>query len=88
MYPGEPQFVLKPGAKDEDDGILLSTVTDVRNDHHDFLLILNAKTLKEICRAYVDCHIPKVMHGMFLNDKYYWLISLLFSCQYLYIYFF
>lgn len=69
MYPGEPQFVPKPGAKDEDDGILLSSVTDVRKDHRDFLLILNAKTLTEICRAYIDCHIPKVMHGMFLSDK-------------------
>lgn len=69
MYPGEAQFVPKPGAEDEDDGILLSGVTDVRADQQDFLLILDAKTLKEICRAYVNCHLPYITHGLFVSDK-------------------
>ena len=69
MYPGEPQFVATPGAEGEDDGILVLPVTDVRTDYHDFLLILDARTLTEVCRAYVNCHIPKVMHGMFINDN-------------------
>lgn len=65
-YPGEAYFIPNPGSTDEDDGILLSTVTDVRKDHTDFLLILDAKTMTEIGRAYVDCHIPSLIHSIFL----------------------
>lgn len=65
-YPGEAYFIPNPDSKDEDDGILLSTVTDVRKDHSDFLLILNAKSMTEIGRAYVDSHIPNLIHSIFL----------------------
>ncbi|XP_067003223.2 beta,beta-carotene 15,15'-dioxygenase [Anabrus simplex] len=67
-YPGEPQFVSRPGAVDEDDGVLLTAVTDVRKEHPDFLLVLNAEDLTEIARAEVNVHIPNVLHGIFVSQ--------------------
>ena len=66
-YPGEPRFVADPYAEsdDEDAGILLSTVTDAREDHPDYMVILNSKTMKEIARAEVDAHVPQCLHGLF-----------------------
>ncbi|XP_039276561.1 beta,beta-carotene 15,15'-dioxygenase-like [Nilaparvata lugens] len=65
-FPGEPQFVHSPNPAAEDDGILLSCVTDLRANMHDFLLILDARTMTEIARAEVDCHVPNVIHGLFI----------------------
>ena len=64
-YPGEPIFVEKPNAKHEDDGVILSCVLDAHNKTS-FLLILDAKTLKELGRAHVPHHIPFSFHGIFL----------------------
>jgi beta,beta-carotene 9',10'-dioxygenase len=50
-YPGEPLFVRDPEGKEEDDGVLLSTVYDARRGEN-FLLVLNASTMKELARAY------------------------------------
>jgi len=69
MYPGEITFLPKPGAIDEDDGILLTVVVDV-SDAPDFLLILDAKTFKEIARAEVPSStpLPPTVHGCFVSD--------------------
>ena len=40
-YPGEPVFVARPGAEEEDDGVLLSVVLDAAAGHS-FLLVLDA----------------------------------------------
>ncbi|RZF43304.1 hypothetical protein LSTR_LSTR001565 [Laodelphax striatellus] len=66
IFPGEPQFVQSPNPLAEDDGILLSCVTDLRANMQDFLLILDARTMTEIARAEVDCHVPNVIHGLFI----------------------
>lgn len=66
-YPGEPVFVEKPGAHSEDDGILLTIVLDAATETS-FLLILNAKDLKEIGRARVPQHIPFGFHGQFIQN--------------------
>lgn len=68
-YPGEAQFIPRPGATEEDDGVLLSTVTDVRSDHKDFLLVLNAKTMTEIGRATIDAHLPILIHNLFIPSN-------------------
>jgi len=66
-YPGEPCFVADPSADpdDEDAGILISAVTDAREDHPDYMVILDAKTMNEVARAEVDAHVPQGLHGLF-----------------------
>lgn len=57
----------KPSAKSEDDGVLLSVVLDVQKKNS-FLLVLDAKDLKEIARAQVPQHITFDLHGQFVPD--------------------
>lgn len=64
-FPGEPVFLEKPDAKNEDDGILLSIVLDVEKQNS-FLLILDSKDMKEIARAPVTQHITFGFHGQFV----------------------
>ena len=63
-FPGEPVFVSRPGADDEDDGVLLSVVLDGRTERS-FLLVLDAGSLDELARAEVAHHIPFGFHGQF-----------------------
>lgn len=63
-YPGEAVFVGRPGRSTEDDGILLSVVLDSRKGNS-FLLVLDARDLKEIARAFLDHPILFGYHGIF-----------------------
>jgi carotenoid cleavage dioxygenase-like enzyme len=63
-YPGEPVFVPAPGARDEEDGVLLSVVLDARSGRS-FLLVLDAPSLTELARAEVPHVIPFGFHGRF-----------------------
>ncbi|XP_076053437.1 beta,beta-carotene 15,15'-dioxygenase-like [Oratosquilla oratoria] len=69
QYPGEPVFVARPDSTDEDDGVLLVTVVDIRKDHKDMMLVLDAKDLSEIARAEVDVPIPNGLHGLFRLEE-------------------
>jgi len=61
--PGEAIFVARPGAADEDDGVLLSVVLDgVEADS--YLLCLDARTMKEVGRAEVGFALPLGFHGI------------------------
>uniref|UniRef100_A0A8C9W8A7 Beta-carotene oxygenase 1, like n=1 Tax=Scleropages formosus TaxID=113540 RepID=A0A8C9W8A7_SCLFO len=53
-YPSEPVFVAAPDAKEEDDGVILSSVISQNPEKPPFLLILDAKNLKEIARATIS----------------------------------
>ena len=66
-YPSEPLFVPSPDAKDEDDGVVLSTVVGVLGKTS-FLLVLDAKTFDEIARAEVTCKLIPALHGAFLDN--------------------
>ena len=63
-FPGEPVFVARPDARDEDDGVLLSVVFDGRSERS-FLLVLDAASLEELGRAEVPHQIPFGFHGQF-----------------------
>lgn len=63
-YPGEPIFVARPGATDEDDGVVLSVVLDARAAAS-YLLVLDGRTFEELARANVPHHIPFGFHGLF-----------------------
>ncbi len=65
-YPGEPVFVARPGAGEEDAGALLSVVLDSRSGRS-FLLVLDAADLSEIARAEAPHHIPFGFHGQFAS---------------------
>lgn len=67
-YPGEPVYIAKPDAQHEDDGILLSVVLDISTSRS-YLLILDAKNMKELARAELDHHIPFDSHGHFYPSK-------------------
>jgi beta,beta-carotene 9',10'-dioxygenase len=64
--PGEPVFVAAPGAKAEDEGVLLSVVFDSRSGRS-FLLVLAATDLDELARAEAPHHIPYGFHGQFVR---------------------
>lgn len=67
-YPGEPVFISKPGAGDDDDGVVLSLVSNP-SAGNSYLLLLDAKTFQETARA----ELPKVvsfgLHGLFMEEK-------------------
>ena len=63
-FPGEPVFVPRPGAGEEDDGVLLSVVLDA-DAGTSMLLVLDARDLSELARARVPHHIPFSFHGQF-----------------------
>lgn len=62
LYPGEPVFVPAPGAKTEDEGVLLSIVLDIEKDRSS-LLVLDAAHLTELARAEAPHPIPFHFHG-------------------------
>lgn len=63
-YPGEPVFVAHPQSSQEDDGVVMSVVLDVKQGAS-FLLILDARTFTEVARAYAPHHIPFGIHGSY-----------------------
>lgn len=66
-YANEPLFVPHPQAQSEDDGVILSVINDLKNKTS-FLLILDAKDLKELARANVPHFIPFGFHGQFFPE--------------------
>jgi beta,beta-carotene 9',10'-dioxygenase len=68
LYPGEPVFVPAPGAKAEDEGVLLSTVLDIEKDRSS-LLVLDAAHLTELARAEAPHPIPFHFHGNYFAGK-------------------
>lgn len=69
--PSEPVFIPtqygKEGA-DEDDGVVLSIVNDARTGKKCFLLVLDARTFRELARAEVGQFSPVTLHGSFVNS--------------------
>ncbi|HXS46725.1 MAG TPA: carotenoid oxygenase family protein [Solirubrobacterales bacterium] len=65
--PSEPVFVARPGAREEDDGVLLSVVLDSERGTSS-LLVLDASNLEEIASAEAPHHIPYSFHGQFFGD--------------------
>uniref|UniRef100_A0A3P9LTV0 Beta-carotene oxygenase 1, like n=1 Tax=Oryzias latipes TaxID=8090 RepID=A0A3P9LTV0_ORYLA len=67
-YPSEPVFVASPGAVEEDDGVILSSVVSSDPDITPFMLVLNAKTFEEIARASIPTTVHMDLHGLFIPD--------------------
>jgi carotenoid cleavage dioxygenase-like enzyme len=66
-YPSEPVFVPRPGSDDEDDGVLLSVVLDGAHASS-FLVVLDARDMRELARAAVPIPIPLGLHGAYVGS--------------------
>lgn len=60
----EAIFVPDPSGTNEDDGALLSVCYDGESDRS-FLLVLDARNMRELARAYCPVHVPAGFHGDF-----------------------
>lgn len=65
-YASEPVFVPNPHAQTEDDGVLLCVLNDLTT-RKAFLLVLDAKNLKELARIEAPHFIPFGFHGQFFQ---------------------
>ncbi|XP_061897364.1 beta,beta-carotene 15,15'-dioxygenase isoform X1 [Entelurus aequoreus] len=65
-YPSEPVFVASPGAVDEDDGVILSSVISLDSNMSPFMLVLNAKTFQELARAAIPASVHLDLHGLYI----------------------
>lgn len=65
-YPGEPVFVPAPGARAEDDGVVLTLVLDGAAGTS-ALVALDGRTLEEVARAEAPHAIPAGFHGEFFD---------------------
>ncbi|KAH9298684.1 hypothetical protein KI387_030366 [Taxus chinensis] len=59
--PSEPIFIGRPGAEVEDDGVVISLVSD--KDGNGFALVLDGSTFAEIARAKLPYGLPYGLHG-------------------------
>lgn len=64
--PGEPVFIQTPGGSEEDQGVILAVVLD-KIHHGSFLLILDARSFKELGRAKAPHLIPQGLHGQYFQ---------------------
>ena len=66
-HPAEALFIPRTStsgsaSEAEDDGVVVASVTNVNPDQKDFLVFLEAQTMKEIGRAHFDESIPFASH--------------------------
>jgi carotenoid cleavage dioxygenase-like enzyme len=66
-FPSEPVFIERPGAKDEDDGVILSGVVGT-GGQRSFLLVLDATDFTELARAIIPSRLPQSSHGNFFPN--------------------
>ena len=67
-YPGEPQYVARPGAISEDDGVILSIVLSGA-DAQSFLLVLDAETFVELAKVWLPDRTTYLSHGLFIPSS-------------------
>ncbi|XP_051998031.1 beta,beta-carotene 15,15'-dioxygenase-like isoform X2 [Xyrauchen texanus] len=68
-YPSEPVFIASPNAVEEDNGVILSSVVSFNPQKPPFLVVLDAKSFKEIARASIDATVHMDLHGLFIHEK-------------------
>lgn len=67
--PCEPVFIQRPGATEEDDGIVLTIVVD-RVGTHSILVALDGKTFEEVARAELPHVYSLGPHGSFVEGRF------------------
>ncbi|CAF2675408.1 unnamed protein product [Rotaria sp. Silwood2] len=66
----EPIFLPNPLGTEEDDGVVLTMVNEIRNDDQEacILVILDAKNMTEMARAEIGPWHAKTIHGSFVDQ--------------------
>ncbi|GAA0145488.1 oxygenase [Lithospermum erythrorhizon] len=64
--PSEPFFVARPGSVDEDDGVVISMISDKNGEG--YALILDASSFEEIARAKFPYGLPYGLHGCWVPN--------------------
>ncbi|KAJ6633290.1 Retinoid isomerohydrolase, partial [Pseudolycoriella hygida] len=69
QIPSEPVFIAKPGATEEDDGVILTALMDRYIEKQVTLLILNAKNMTELARVKFQTEgaFTSTFHGQWAN---------------------
>ncbi|KHN18168.1 Carotenoid cleavage dioxygenase 8, chloroplastic [Glycine soja] len=65
--PSEPFFVARPGATEEDDGVVISIVSEKNGEG--FALVLDGSTFEEIARAKFPYGLPYGLHGCWVPKE-------------------
>ncbi|GLT85439.1 hypothetical protein SLE2022_036290 [Rubroshorea leprosula] len=65
--PSEPFFVARPGANEEDDGVVISMISEKNGGG--YALLLDGSTFKEIARARFPYGLPYGLHGCWVPKK-------------------
>ncbi|KAK4485881.1 hypothetical protein RD792_008532 [Penstemon davidsonii] len=65
--PSEPFFVPRPGATEEDDGVVISIISDKNGEG--YALLLDGSTFEEIARAKFPYGLPYGLHGCWVPKK-------------------
>ncbi|KAF6164493.1 hypothetical protein GIB67_025319 [Kingdonia uniflora] len=65
--PSEPFFVARPGATDEDDGVVISMISDKNGEG--YALVLDGSSFEEIARAKFPYGLPYGLHGCWVPKK-------------------
>lgn len=65
---GEMTFIADPDDDVEDSGLLVSVVIDARCCAS-FVLVLDARSMREVCRAYTPDIMPESLHGMYFSKQ-------------------
>ncbi|XP_066569909.1 beta,beta-carotene 15,15'-dioxygenase [Amia ocellicauda] len=68
-WPSEPVFIPAPNAVEEDDGVVLTVVVRPYPEKSSFLLVLDARSFKEVARACVTADLHIDMHGFFIPRR-------------------
>jgi carotenoid cleavage dioxygenase-like enzyme len=66
MIAGEPVFVARPGAKDEDDGVVIAPGVTV--DGRGLMLVLDAHSWSELAQVELPFSVPNRFHGLWMKD--------------------
>ncbi|KAK0402591.1 hypothetical protein QR680_016422 [Steinernema hermaphroditum] len=66
---GEPVFVADPYGADEDDGVLLCPLIAASKNEDPAILVLDAKTMKEVARCHLPALIPLGFHGLYMAQN-------------------
>ncbi|XP_054716460.1 carotenoid-cleaving dioxygenase, mitochondrial-like [Uloborus diversus] len=69
--PSEPVFILKPNSTEEDSGVVLATLLYIDDETKVSLIILDAKTMKELARVTfkTNSSVPADFHGIFIPKQ-------------------
>ncbi|XWS70319.1 hypothetical protein CRYUN_Cryun03dG0037800 [Craigia yunnanensis] len=65
--PSEPFFVARPGAIEEDDGVVISLISEKNGSG--YALLLDGSTFEEIARAKLPYGLPYGLHGCWVPKK-------------------